>query len=508
MQFSEWLVLEEEDSTGVRVYKKENPKYDSSKSFSEKEFVVLYGATYPIKNELKKLGLKYFKGTWSIGVSKFENIKQSLVDLGVDLSGLEKTMTSPPSSSSVVKNKSSQETEDFFQDVQDSLEGELKKGTDAKLKKLVDNIENLIEKVANSTDEAGKQRFIKDFLKFSSKFHNYSLANQILIYVQSKGQAAHVSSPTNWTKLGRTVTNWDKGIVIFAPNFKNIEKENPSTGEKEKVQLKFFRAVKVYDYSATDPIPGNPSSFKPLDRKDWSSDTNEDVEELNVLINSLVKWNKEKSINVDYEDMAEDLGGYSAGGKIAINNKFKGVNLFSTLVHETAHEILHWLEKKSKKSDLGKQSSRQQKEIDAETTAYVVCHHFGFETKDAPNYLALWRAKGDDVKARRQNIAKASKMIIHGIEDKVTETEIEFEDMEENTQLKLQFDPKPSIPKVVLSGWIKDGRILANIDGEDKTFVTDAIHHNRFKKMKPELAYKHILKLISNGRAFELEKRR
>ena len=189
MQFSEWLVLEE-DSTSVRVYKKENPKYDPSKSFSEKEFVVLYGATFPIKKELKELGLKYFKGTWSIGVSKFENIKQSLVDLGVDLSGLEKTMTSSPSNSSVIKTQSSQETEDFFKDVQDSLEGELKKGADAKLKKLVDNIESLIEKVANSTDEAGQQRFIKDFLKFSSKFHNYSLANQLPgISINHQGKA-------------------------------------------------------------------------------------------------------------------------------------------------------------------------------------------------------------------------------------------------------------------------------------------------------------------------------
>lgn len=82
--------------------------------------------------------------------------------------------------------------------------------------------------------------------------------------------------------------------------------------------------------------------------------------------------------------------------------------------------------------------------------------------------------------------------------------------LKENIQLELPFKsekPNPN-PKVVLSGWSKDGSIFANIDGESKTFVTDALYHNRLRKMKPFMAYKEILRLIDKDMAFELKKRR
>lgn len=57
--------------------------------------------------------------------------------------------------------------------------------------------------------------------------------------------------------------------------------------------------------------------------------------------------------------------------------------------------------------------------------------------------------------------------------------------------------------KIIFTSWIKDGRIIAVVDGKRKIFVTDAIHHDRLKKMNPELAYNKIIKLIKNGDAFE-----
>jgi hypothetical protein len=388
--------------------------------------------------------------------------------------------------------------------MKDNLDAAIKsEGPDSKLKSLVANIERMIEQIADSTDEAAKQEFITNFLKFSSKFHNYSFANQMLIWVQTKGKADHVASRTNWVKLGREVKNWDEGIMIFAPNKMTIEKTNKSTGEKEKVQIlnprNPYRIEKVYDITSTAPIPGSKDVFEPVSRKDWSKDSNDDVEELGILINSLTNWIKEKKINVNYEELSEEMGGYSAGGKIAINNKFKGINLFSTLVHETAHEILHWLEeKRNSKSELGVQSTRKQKEIDAETTAFIVSNHFGFETKDAPNYLALWRAKGDEIRERKNNIHKASKLIIQGIEQKATEIELDLEPdaVEEN------YNPE----RIVFSGFIKDGRIFAIIDGKRKTFITDAIHHNRWEKLSrknPKAVYSQIMKLVKDGQAFE-----
>lgn len=419
MNFSQWLIKEE----AVRTYKKANPKNPAQ------NFVVLYGNTFPIKDQLKKMGFRYFQGTWSTLEDKLTDVmKKELEGMGVDLSGLSAEMPAETPSSPPQIQQGEQSKAD---DILDKMQADLNKAiasADGKVKGLITDIEEMIERVANSTDEAAKQNFIKNFLMFSSRFHQYSLHNQLLIWIQTKGQAKHVASATNWPKLGRTVKNWGSGITILRPNFKNVTKEKVDnvTGEKkeEKFQLKFFKAAKVYDVSATEPIPGHNNPFNPVSRKDWSKDSNEDVEELNILINALTNWIKKQNINVDYEALSAEMGGYSAGGKIALNDTFKGMNLFSTLVHETAHELLHWMEK-------DKSSSRQEKEIDAETTAFIVANHFGFETKDTSNYLALWRAKGDDIRARRQNIQKASKEIIEGIKKEISQVEIDFESEDE-----------------------------------------------------------------------------
>lgn len=421
MNFKIWLFQEEENT--VRSYKKANPKNPAQ------NFIVLYGNTFQIKDELKKMGFRYFQGTWSTLEDKLTNdMKLKLTNLGVDLSGIEAAEESPhpahPNTTQTPDSKTDQTLQVMKQNVESLIKSE---GPNSKLASVVDNIENMIEKIAASTDQAAKQDFINNFLRFSSKFHNYSMTNQLLIWAQSGGKAEHVSSASNWVKLGRTVTDWSKGIMIFAPI--TVKKKAAEGDEPERVTR--FKAVKVFDITATTPIPGHPAPFEPVSRKDWSKDSNEDIEELNVLINALTNWVKEKNIHINYEELSDEHGGSSSGGKIVINNKFKGINLFSTLVHETAHEVLHWLEMQSnKRSELATQSSRKEKEIDAEATAFVVCQHFGFETKDAPNYLALWQAKGEDIKSRKQNIHKAAKMLIQGIQQKVTETDIEFEDEE------------------------------------------------------------------------------
>ena len=110
--------------------------------------------------------------------------------------------------------------------------------------------------------------------------------------------------------------------------------------------------------------------------------------------------------------------------------------------------------------------------------------------------MALWQAKGDDIRARKQNIHKASNIIINAIQEKVVETEIEFEDS----------DIEESFGDTIFTAFIKDGRIFAIINGKRRVFVTDAIYHNKWKKLSekdPEKVLLQILKQIENGQAFE-----
>jgi hypothetical protein len=55
-----------------------------------------------------------------------------------------------------------------------------------------------------------------------------------------------------------------------------------------------------------------------------------------------------------------------------------------------------------------------QKETEAEATAFIVCQHFGIET-NAPNYLAHWSSP-EKIKASTQRILVCAEQIINACE--------------------------------------------------------------------------------------------
>lgn len=423
MNFSTWLFLENAQKY-IRSRKETSPKNPAN------TFLVLYGADpeerelmFANKDILRKLGFSYFRpsGTYSLFSTKLTpEIRKKLADIGVDLGGYDAPQATQEEPTTVPNEPS--KSDETLEKMHSELE-QVKTG-DKKAQSLIESIEKMIEQVASSTDEAAKQSFIRNFLEFSSRFYNYSFHNQMLIWIQSRGQARYVAGAKQWEqKFGRSVKDWKSGISILAPAKSKKEVEDPVTGAKETRDRIYFIAKSVYDVSSTAPIPGHPKTFEPVSRKDWSKDSNEDLEEIKGMVDALDEWAKENGITKAVEKMDDERGGYSAGGRIAINDTFKGINMLSTYVHEVAHELLHW------KDPEGKKSSSRDKEIDAETTAYIVLKHFGFETKDTSNYLALWKATGDDVRARRGNIQKAAKEIINGIRSKMEQP---AEDSEES----------------------------------------------------------------------------
>jgi len=417
MNFSLWLFAESAQKY-VRTRKDISPKNPDN------SFLVLYGADkeekdlmFSFKNELKKMGFGYYRpaGTYSIFSAKVDDaMRNDLSRLGVDLSGYDsgQVVTSAPKTT-----QPETPADQNLEQMHNELSGIL--ADDPKTQELIDSIEKMIERIANSTDEAAKQAFIRNFFQFAGKFYNYSMHNQFLIWIQTKGRANHVATENQWTeKFGRAVRDHKSYISVLRPMNINDKKEEPESeldydATKKKTGRVFFKAYKVYDVSATVPIPGHPSPFEPMTRKQWSVDSNEDIEEINKYIKAAEDWAHDQGIELTYEKLDSETGGYSAGGRIVINTDFKGINRFSTIVHELAHEILHWKEK-------DKTSSRTEKEIDAEPSAAIVLSHFGFQTKDTPNYLALFGAKGDDVRSRKTNLHKAAKEIINGIRSKLS----------------------------------------------------------------------------------------
>lgn len=427
--FTEWMLKLEDQ--GIHAFMQANPRAKEDRS---KDFLVFYGNTFPVKDELKKITkFKYFQGRWSTprfnlnddvilklseltGMSDLKNI----IDAGPQMK------VSSPTDEKQDEAEPKGEVDIMLGNMEKEIEN-AKGKAGGKAKQILQTIENYLEKLAGLVDEEVKSGFVKDFLRFAAKFHNYSFNNQMLIYAQKK-DATYVNSAKRWMDLGRNVTKWDQGIIILAPmTGKKKETEHEVGVDKEDKKFVFFRPVKVYDISSTEVLPGQKDKAKIFEPNDWRQDTDENTEELTLLINAGIDLAKQKDISIDYEELGQGKGGYSAGGKIVINNTYGGINKFSTLVHELAHEILHQVMKPEQRA---KEKTRDF-EYDAESVAYIVLQYFGFETKDSARYIALWRGDSKAVKGRRENISKASKEIIQGIKKNVENMVIQDDDTPE-----------------------------------------------------------------------------
>ena len=112
------------------------------------------------------------------------------------------------------------------------------------------------------------------------------------------------------------------------------------------------------------------------------------------------------------------------------------VQTIKTLVHEIAHAKLH------KPADIltGEQSKqRGQKEVEAESIAYVVCQHFGIDTADySLAYVAGW--------SRGKELAelKASLDVIHSTAGEIIDAITPPPPKLERTQERAQGNRRPS----------------------------------------------------------------
>jgi hypothetical protein len=290
---------------------------------------------------------------------------------------------------------------------------------DDKAKQLLKQIEDRIVALANETDSARFSKTFQSYLHAMSMFHQYSFRNQLLIYFTNPS-ASRVAGYKDWIrKFNRRVKKGEHGIAILAPvvwnappkSIENSGEEDTtgtseveiesSEGAKPKAARKYlsFRTAYVFDVSQTegDPIPEAPN---------WHDfEKNPEVEA------ALRTFAESKGITIEVTDDLGGADGASSGGKIEILPN-TGTR---TLIHELAHEILHW-----GRPQLG--LSRKEKEIEADATAYVVGQYFNLnqDAQATPNYLAQHRANGNEILDCFNRIRETSLEIIKAIESAMT----------------------------------------------------------------------------------------
>lgn len=264
-------------------------------------------------------------------------------------------------------------------------------------------IRSTIEQLANETDAARQSELFCNYLKASAAFWDYSWHNQMLIWKQ-KPDARFVGGFNTWLKCGRYVRKGEKGIAILAPMVFKDKTRMADGGEAETKRI-WFKVVYVFDISQTDgtPLPELPTKS--------TGDRGDD------MLNRLLQFAASRGITVRFVDKCKLNGaaGTSRGTEIEIRTTDTDVTTqAATLAHEMTHSLLHWTADGHKISSRdGREIGKQQRELEAEATAYTVCSYFGIQSP-SDFYLAAYRVTPAMLIEAVETIAKTVRRILDG----------------------------------------------------------------------------------------------
>lgn len=269
------------------------------------------------------------------------------------------------------------------------------------------NIKLLIEQL-----EAGHSEALTSYLTAMSRFHNYSFGN-VLEIARQMPSATRVAGFWTWKNLGRSVKAGQKGIRILAPivgvrRKKEAEASKDITQQNERVLLGFRNAY-VFDISQTDGV-----DLPAL---------NEVTGEPGENIGRLAAFLKSKGIQLVYSEKIAPALGMSYGGRIALLPGQSKAETFATLVHETAHELLH-------RSDRRTATTKTVRETEAEAVAFVVGKAVGLVNEEASaSYIQLYEGNASLLAESLEVIQQTASVILTAleppIEEDVTSEELE-----------------------------------------------------------------------------------
>ena len=286
-----------------------------------------------------------------------------------------------------------------------------------KLKEITDSIENGIKELFASDK-------YKQYLQTMSRFHRYSVNNQMLIFMQ-KPDASLVAGFNKWKdSFGRNVKRGEKGIKIIAPApfKKKIEKEklDPDTKlpmldengqpikEVAEVSTSTFKVVSVFDVSQTEgkPLP------------ELSSDLTGNVEHYDAFMEAI---KRSSPVPIDFKPIENGADGFFSydNQSITLREGMSETQTVCAAIHEMAHATLHNYSRRNKDETDVERKDRHTEEVEAESIAYAVCAYYGIETSDNSfGYLASWSSDKElkELKASLETINKTSSELITAID--------------------------------------------------------------------------------------------
>lgn len=326
--------------------------------------------------------------------------------------------------------------------------GEIPEGIQKKIQfiesreKQADQLKAVTDQLEKGVVEVFQSDKYKQFLDTMAKFPRYSVNNSILIMMQ-RPDASLCQSFTGWKEMGRYVKKGEKGISILAPAPYKIEREQTRLDDKGKpvldadgepvtekveVTIRAFKVVKTFDVSQTDgkELP--------------SIGPDELVGSIEGYPKLLQALQEISPVPVTFEQIEGKAKGFyhQEDKRIAIKDGMSEVQTIKTLLHEMAHQKLHDKDAVAAADYV----SRNGKEVEAESVAYVVCQHYGINTSDYSfSYVAGWSEGKEtpELKSALDKIRQTAADFIYQIDQKLEVLQADREQTQESPKVENPF---------------------------------------------------------------------
>ncbi|MFI5034995.1 MAG: pentapeptide repeat-containing protein [Acidimicrobiales bacterium] len=246
------------------------------------------------------------------------------------------------------------------------------------------------------------------YLDVQSKFYRYSPSNVMLILLQNP-YATRVAGYHAWQELGRQVVAKESALRILAPM--TYKKDDGSEGDNAR-EIRGFKLVPVFDISQTEG-PDLPDIVSKL--AGHAPDG---------VFAKLTEFAQGIGFRVERPQLlASGANGDTSHseGRIRVVSSNSEAQRAKTLAHEIGHALLH-----DPGVEATKELARGLKELEAESTAYVICAALGMDTSDYSfGYVAGWAGDAAEaiqgIKASTWRIQKAAKAVLETfeVEDRV-----------------------------------------------------------------------------------------
>jgi len=230
-----------------------------------------------------------------------------------------------------------------------------------------------------------------------SRFHNYSLGNQLLALFQcfERGiQPGPLATFPKWKELGRHVTKGQKALTLCMPltctRTKTVKKDD---GTKQDEEVSFTHFTYKANWFVLAQTEG--TEYQPAAISEWNEQT-----ALAAL----------KIQRIPFDDLDGNAQGYAKRGrKIAISPI--AVQPSKTLFHELAH-VAHGHCDEGDLSDT-ETTPRNIREVEAEAVALLCCESLGLPGAEySRGYIQSW-GRGQSISERSaQRIFHAADQIL------------------------------------------------------------------------------------------------